>query len=144
MSSLFASRLRQAAAIPLCWTDAGEIRMCLIRRREVSTWGIPKGFLDPGDTPGDAALREAYEEAGLGGRLMGDALGTYTYLKRGSRFTVAVFLMEVLQEEATWPERWLRAREWFALEDGMSLLMGHPVSSLLNAVRARIAEGGLR
>jgi 8-oxo-dGTP pyrophosphatase MutT (NUDIX family) len=141
MSALFASRLRQAAAIPLCWTDKGEVQMCLIRRREVSTWGIPKGFLDPGDTPADAALREAYEEAGLNGRLMGDAVGTYDYVKRGARYTVTVFLMEVLQEEATWPEQWLRAREWFGLEDGMALLRGHPVSPVLDFVRTHLGEG---
>ena len=143
MSPLFASRSQQAATIPLCRTQAGDVRMCLIRRRELATWGIPKGFLDPGDTAGDAALREAYEEAGVSGRLLGDAIGTYTYRKRGSRFTVAVFLMEVVQEEATWPEQRLREREWFELEHGMTLLAGHPVSPLLDAVRLHIAEGRL-
>ena len=108
----------------------------------MSTWGIPKGFLDPGDTPADAALREAYEEAGLAGRLTGDAIGSYTYRKRGSRYTVAVFLMEVVHEEPTWPEQWLRVRQWFGLEDGMSLLSGHPVSPLLDSVRAHIIGGG--
>jgi len=141
MSPLFASRSRQAATIPLCRTQAGDVRICLIRRRELAAWGIPKGFLDPGDTAGDAALREAYEEAGVSGRLIGDAIGTYTYRKRGSRFAVAVFLMEVVQEEATWPEQRLRVREWFEFEDGMTLLSGHPVSSLLDTVRARLAEG---
>jgi 8-oxo-dGTP pyrophosphatase MutT (NUDIX family) len=117
--------------------------MCLIRRREAATWGIPKGFLDPGDSPGDAALREAYEEAGIGGRLIGDPVGTYDYHKRGSRYTVAVFLMEVLQEETAWPERRLREREWFGLDDGLQLLAGHPVSPLLDAVRAQVAGIGL-
>jgi 8-oxo-dGTP pyrophosphatase MutT (NUDIX family) len=141
MNSLFAPRFQQAAAIPLCRTESRDIRVCLIRRHEMTTWGIPKGFLDPGDTPADAALREAYEEAGLAGRLIGDAIGTYSYRKRGSRYIVAVFLMEVLQEEATWPEQWLRAREWFGLDDGMSLLSGHPVSPLLDAVRAQLSDG---
>ena len=140
MSHLFAPQLRQAAAIPLCRTQSGELQVCLIRRRERRAWGIPKGFLDPGDTAGDAALREAYEEAGVSGRLIGDAIGNYTYVKRGSRYAVAVFLMEVLQEETLWPERWLRAREWFGIDEGMGLLVDHPVSQLFNSVRARIGE----
>lgn len=107
----------------------------------MTTWGIPKGFLDPGDTTGDAALREAYEEAGLNGRLIGDAIGSYLYAKRGSRYTVEVFLMEVLQEEPAWPERWLRVRAWFGLDEGMILLSDHPVSRLFDAVRRHIAEG---
>jgi hypothetical protein len=52
---------------------------------------------------------------------------------------VAVFLMEVLQEETAWPERRLREREWFGLDDGLQLLAGHPVSPLLDAVRAQVA-----
>jgi 8-oxo-dGTP pyrophosphatase MutT (NUDIX family) len=143
MGSLFAPQLRQAAAIPLCRAQGGGLQVCLIRRRETRAWGIPKGFLDPGDTAADAALREAYEEAGVSGRLLGEPVGSYTYVKRGSRYAVAVFLMEVQEEETTWPERWLRVREWFAVEEGMSLLVGHPVSQLFDSVRARIGEGAM-
>jgi 8-oxo-dGTP pyrophosphatase MutT (NUDIX family) len=135
--------MRQAAAIPLCRAPGGGLQVCLIRRRETRAWGIPKGFLDPGDTAGDAALREAYEEAGVSGRLLGEPVGSYTYVKRGSRYAVAVFLMEVLEEAATWPERWVRVREWFGMDEGMSLLVDHPVSQLFDSVRARIGEGSI-
>lgn len=141
MSPLFTSRPRQAAAIPVCRTADGTLQVCLIRRRQAGSWGIPKGFLDPGDTPGEAALREAYEEAGISGRLVGEAIGTYTYSKAGSRYTVAVFVMEVSEEERTWPEAWLRVRTWHALDEALSLLDAHPVSSLFDRVRERIAEG---
>jgi 8-oxo-dGTP pyrophosphatase MutT (NUDIX family) len=117
--------------------------MCLIRRRELATWGIPKGFLDPGDTPAEAALREAYEEAGLDGRVLGDTLGSYEYWKRGSRHAVAVFMMEVQAEEPMWPEMRLRVRQWFGLEDAMSILEHHPVGSLLQEMRRRLDEANL-
>jgi 8-oxo-dGTP pyrophosphatase MutT (NUDIX family) len=135
--------VQQAAAIPLCRPQGGGLQVCLIRRRETRAWGIPKGFLDPGDTAGDAALREAYEEAGVSGRLLGEPVGSYTYVKRGSRYSVAVFLMEVQEEDTTWPERWLRVREWFDVDEGMGLLLDHPVSQLLESVRARIGDGRL-
>jgi 8-oxo-dGTP pyrophosphatase MutT (NUDIX family) len=141
MSPLFTSRPRQAAAIPVCRTADGTLQVCLIRRRQAGSWGIPKGFLDPGDTPAEAALREAYEEAGINGRIVGEAVGTYTYSKAGSRYTVAVFVMEVSEEERTWPEAWLRVRAWHDLDEALSLLGPHPVSSLLDRVRERIAEG---
>jgi 8-oxo-dGTP pyrophosphatase MutT (NUDIX family) len=140
MSAVVTSRPRQAAAIPVCRAADGTLQVCLIRRRQAGSWGIPKGFLDPGDTPGEAALREAYEEAGISGRLVGEAIGTYTYSKAGSRYTVAVFVMEVSQEERTWPEAWLRVRAWHDLDAALSLLDGHPVSSLFERVRERIAE----
>jgi 8-oxo-dGTP pyrophosphatase MutT (NUDIX family) len=141
MSPLFTSRPRQAAAIPVCRTPDGELQVCLIRRRQCGSWGIPKGFLDPGDTPGEAALREAYEEAGISGRLVGEAIGTYTYSKAGSRYTVAVFVMEVSEEERTWPEAWLRVRAWHDLDEALSLLARHPVTSLVDSLRQRLAEG---
>ena len=34
-------------------------------------WGLPKGFVDPGELPRDAALRELKEECGLDGEVVG-------------------------------------------------------------------------
>ena len=114
--------------------------MCLIRRRDSATWGIPKGFIDPGHTPGEAALNEAYEEAGLSGRLLGDTIGSYVYTKRGDQYSVAVFLMEVQAEEENWPEVRLRVRRWHSIDEGLSLLRRHPVRPLLPDIAKHIEE----
>ena len=68
------------------------VEVCLIRRIDGGNWGIPKGDIDPGHTPRQTALNEAWEEAGLRGRLVGGRLGSYTYKKWGSTFTVAMYL----------------------------------------------------
>ena len=75
--------------------QALEVR--LIRKKESKRWGIPKGMVDPGDTHEQTALNEAWEEAGLKGRLLGDAIGTYEYEKWYTTFVVAVYVMEVLE-----------------------------------------------
>lgn len=47
-------------------------------------WALPKGNLDPGETPGETALREVREETGVRGTLV-EKLGDvkYTYTRRG-------------------------------------------------------------
>src|SRR5580765_6469694 len=48
------------------------------------TWALPKGNLDPGESPAETAVREVWEETGVHGRLV-EKLGDvrYTYTRRG-------------------------------------------------------------
>lgn len=125
----------QVAAIPFCRREDG-IFVCLIRTRHSRSWGIPKGFIDPGDTREETALNEAWEEVGLRGRLVGRPLGTYQYRKWRAHLTVIVYLMEVQQEEPTWQEGFRRERCWHRLEDALALLSRHPVRHLLPRANA--------
>src|SRR5688572_31397443 len=92
------SRREQAGVIPFR-RKKGTIEVCLIRNKGRKKWKIPKGFVDPGETVEQAALKEAWEEAGLIGRLVGDAIGSYEYDKWELKLTVAVYLMEVDDQE---------------------------------------------
>ena len=112
----------------------GTIQVCLIRRKGTEKWGIPKGFVDPGDTPEQAALNEASEEAGLEGQLIGGSIGTYDYRKRGAVYSVAVYVMKVLAQHREWDEMEIRERRWSALEEAATLLARHPVRPLLDRV----------
>ena len=50
--------------------------------KRAGTWVLPKGMVDPGETPSDAALREGYEETGVQARLpvkLGDVRYVYTW-----------------------------------------------------------------
>jgi 8-oxo-dGTP pyrophosphatase MutT (NUDIX family) len=118
-----------------------KVEVCLIRRKGSQKWGIPKGFIDPGDSPEQAALNEAFEEAGLRGQIVGRVVGLYDYKKRGDPFTVAVFLMEVLKEQKDWQEMRFRERRWFLLDEAALLLASHPVRPLWDRVRKRLAPG---
>ena len=127
---------RQVAAIPLRTSDS-RAKVCIIRRKSSGKWGIPKGFIDPGHTRKQAALTEAYEEAGLSGQIIGESIGTYEYKKGRATLTVAVFLMRVLEEHSTWPEMAFRKRRWCSLTEARSLLKNHKVRPLLQRIRTR-------
>lgn len=125
----------QAATIAVR-REHDRLQVCLIRKKGSDTWGIPKGLIDPGDTREETALNEAWEEAGLRGRLVGDLIGSYEYRKWGTRFTVAVYVMEVLSQDDTWHEVKIRERRWTSFDEAEDLLATHPARPLLDRARS--------
>ena len=103
--------VRQAAAIPV-----RDGLVCLVTSRSGRRWVVPKGRVEPGHTPAEAALAEAWEEAGLLGALVGGPVGSYHYEKYGLGHHVTVYVLAVTAERADWPERRARAREWVTVE----------------------------
>lgn len=61
----------------------GEMWVALISTREGTVWGLPKGLIEKGEKPLEAALREVREEAGLHGDSVAD-LGYIEYWYRNS------------------------------------------------------------
>lgn len=59
------------------------------------SWVFPKGKIDPGETPKQAAIRETFEEAGIGGNIIG-YVGEY----QGNYSLTKYFAMEVTSEDA--------------------------------------------
>ena len=129
------------AAVLAVRKGGADIEVCLIRRRDRRAWGVPKGFIEPGDSREKTALNEAWEEAGIRGQLVGEAIGTYEYAKFGTRLTVAVYVMRVVEELDEWPEMRLRHRKWVPLSEAASVLVRHPVRSLLDHVSVRLGTG---
>jgi 8-oxo-dGTP pyrophosphatase MutT (NUDIX family) len=109
--------VRQAAVVPV-----RDDRVCLVTSSSGRRWVVPKGQIDPGHTACQAALVEAWEEAGLVGAIDGEPLGTYVYEKLGREHHVLVYLMVVTEARDDWPERNLRTRAWLTLEDALDRL----------------------
>ena len=130
---------RQVAVVPFRRND-GEIEICLIRRQDSRKWGIPKGFIDRGYSAEEAALTEAFEEAGLKGEILADAIGTYEYKKWQVRLVVAVYIMKVHDVETKWPEKSFRERKWASVEKAAELLEKHPVHPLLSEAIKRLPK----
>jgi 8-oxo-dGTP pyrophosphatase MutT (NUDIX family) len=99
--------VRQAAALPV-----RNGRVCLVTSSNGKRWVIPKGLIEPGQTAGETALQEAWEEAGLVGGLRAEPIGSFLYEKWCGVCHVTVFVMDVTEMKQDWPERALRQRIW--------------------------------
>jgi 8-oxo-dGTP pyrophosphatase MutT (NUDIX family) len=93
------------------------LEILLVSSRETRRWVIPKGWPMKGKADHQAAAQEAYEEAGLDGRIVDRPIGEYPYLKRlksgvARPVTVDVYPLEVTGEHATWPEKGQRTLRW--------------------------------
>jgi 8-oxo-dGTP pyrophosphatase MutT (NUDIX family) len=107
----------QFAAVPWRRNAAGEVEILLITSRETRRWVIPKGWPIKGMSSAKSAAREAFEEAGVGGKVRKRPVGTYHYDKRlkNSRqqhVRVAVFALAVETEADVYPELGQREKTW--------------------------------
>ncbi|RVU15783.1 NUDIX hydrolase [Methylobacterium oryzihabitans] len=122
--------------------EGGGLQVLLITSRETRRWVIPKGWPMKGLKHPDAAAREAYEEAGLIGRVDKRAIGSYFYDKRlKSRDTVLcqvqVYQLEVRKQLATWPERHERESRWFGVPEAAEAVTEAGLAALIRAAGAR-------
>ena len=131
--------LAQGCAIPYL-IEGDELQLCLISLSNQSGWGFPKGMVDAPETAAQAALRESFEEAGVRGVIVGQALGEYSYVKRDVRLDVTVFLMRVTKIEKRWPERRVRQRRFCSASEARLLLATAEQRQLLDAALARLTR----
>lgn len=108
----------QACAVPFRRRKAA-LEFCLVTSIGKRKWVFPKGIIDPGETDRQTALKEAHEEAGLEGKLVGKPLGKYEYRKWDSDLIVTGFLMEVAQAHEQWDESPMRRRRFMTVEQAM-------------------------
>lgn len=130
--------LMQAGAVCL---DPATGCILLITSRGTGRWIIPKGWPMPGRTLAEAALQEAWEEAGVCAD-GGEELGSYHYDKEQDRgFAVPVevraFLIRVRSLADDYPERGERARRWFSPGQAAGLVAEPELAALLTALERR-------
>ena len=108
----------QSGVIPFR-LEKGKVQILLVTSRSRKRWVIPKGIIEPDLSPQESAQKEAYEEAGVSGKICGEAVGTSTYNQWGGPCTVKVFLLEVEKTLEDWSESYFRTREWMSVEEAV-------------------------
>lgn len=130
----------QHGALPFVIGRRGKIKILLVTTRGRGDWIIPKGWPVRGLTAAATAEREAFEEAGVVGSIVGDKpVGSYRYEKRGTarkliRCEVSVFLLAVERQLRQWPEKSQRNTRWFAPEDAAKVVATAGLADLVRDV----------
>jgi len=128
----------QASAVPFR-RRRGRLEFCLITTSR-GNWIFPKGIVDPGETCEETALKEAFEEAGLHGQIIGEPLGSYELAKFGKVFEVVTVLMEVKRCDTVWMEQQMRQRRWVTAEEARVLLKHRHLCELLDESVGRLED----
>ena len=109
----------QYAALCYRLSKKGRPEILLITSRGTGRWIPPKGWPIKGKPPHRAAAQEAFEEAGVKGRVHDLALGRYKFLRRGDkRGRIAqeayIFPLEVRKLARDFKEKGQRRLKWFS------------------------------
>lgn len=131
----------------LCWRlRRGKVEVLLVTSRDTRRWIIPKGWLIDGKQAHEAAEIEAWEEAGVKGKIAALALGQYVYdkvhpSKPAQRCEVAVYPLRVTALQAKFPEQKERSRKWFSAKKAAQLVAEPDLAALLLAAAQSLAKG---
>lgn len=130
---------RQYGVIPVRFPRRDRVEVLLLTSRGTGRWVIPKGWPMRKRSPAGTARREAYEEAGLRGRLWSrKAAGSYRYIKsdapHAGEILVLVFVLAVDEQLKEWPERRQRRTRWLAPRRAAALVQERDLAKLLRAI----------
>lgn len=147
---MFAKRIRQAPIqLPrgqksltrtqfavIAWQRQGKkLKVCLVTSRRTGRWILPKGWPKRAATPQEAVAIEAWEEAGLKGKVHPRPLGVFSYLKRRGKSRLPViavlYAMEVTKAHSKWPEKKERRRDWASPKKAAARLSDRQLASMV-------------
>jgi 8-oxo-dGTP pyrophosphatase MutT (NUDIX family) len=107
----------------------GELQVALISVGQPPRWQLPKGLVDKGETPEQAALREVREESGIVARMdrLIDRVEYWYQSKRGAERIryhkfVHFFLMWYESGDVADHDHEVNESRWFSATEAISLL----------------------
>ena len=107
----------------------GESHVALIRTSYEGRWQLPKGIIDPGETPEQAAIREVREEAGITCELLKPIeeieywfYGDYDGSRKRYHKKVHFFLMRYLEGDVSDHDHEVVEARWVSTGEAIRML----------------------
>lgn len=140
--ALLGLRPRYLQVAALCLRGKGaRCEVLLVTSRGRGRWILPKGWPMRGRSLAEAALQEAWEEAGVKGRVRKKAIGRYRYQNLlgddiGLPVEARVFLIEQIKLADDYPEAGQRERRWWPLAEAAKRVDDAELATLLREIAA--------
>jgi 8-oxo-dGTP pyrophosphatase MutT (NUDIX family) len=136
-----AASLRHPQVAALCYrlTDRGK-QVLLVTSRGTGRWIVPKGWPMTGLEDPQAALQEAWEEAGVkSADVSRAAIGAFNYDKLSDDGEIIpvrakLFAAKVKKLEDTYPEHQERKRRWFTPDEAATRVAEPQLQALLRGL----------
>jgi 8-oxo-dGTP pyrophosphatase MutT (NUDIX family) len=138
----------QSGALPFRIGKGGKSEVLLVTTGRRGRWGIPKGKTEPYLTFDQNAAKEAFEEAGVIGKVSRNSSGKFrTSKRRGDTervLEVWVYLLAVERIADDWPEKARRRIKWVRAKVAAKILREPFLSDLCRKLaRAKSTEDAL-
>jgi 8-oxo-dGTP pyrophosphatase MutT (NUDIX family) len=108
----------QYGVLPYRFSQHAALEILLVTTRGTRRWIVPKGWPIKGLRPAKSAAREAFEEAGVTGRIGAKLIGSFAYDKLRDEADgttmceVKVYPLLVKRQSHVWPESHQRTTQW--------------------------------
>jgi 8-oxo-dGTP diphosphatase len=133
------SVVRAAGGIVLRAGDSGGWEVAVVHRPEHLDWSLPKGKLEPGESPTECALREVREETGYSCHL-GRFVGEVEYPDRRGRVKVVDYWLMQPTEGAFSPNPEVDELRWLPIPAAVAILSYPHDRQLLESVHTPLAK----
>lgn len=112
-----------------------KVQFCIVTSRRSKRWIVPKGWPMHGETPMEAAATEAYEEAGVRGKISPRPIGVFSYYKVRSENELpcmaVVYPLKVKKVLKRWPEDKERERKWVSRKKAVAMVDDPELSAII-------------
>ncbi len=126
----------------------GKVEVALISVGEYRRWQLPKGMVNQGETPEQAALREVREEAGINTQLEGylDKIEYWYYAHKGQnqiRFHkyVHFYLLRYLSGDVRDHDHEVEDARWVEIHEAINTLTFEDEKKLVSKAQVLISSG---
>jgi 8-oxo-dGTP pyrophosphatase MutT (NUDIX family) len=129
--------------LPYRFTPTATLEILIVTTRQSRRWIVPKGWPIKRLTPSKSAAREAFEEAGVRGKISARAVGVFRYKKTAVEngadpdYEVTIFPLLVRRQSATWPEFGQRVVQWVDPEKAISLIRDPELKAIVEKFAKR-------